>query len=521
MKQILRNPAFYYAMAVFSGILLTLGVFSLLPASEANMLFFCSSDALYLPSLFRDLFIEGHSITDWHLNPAPNFFPDMAAYFAIEGLTGNFQLTTIIFSVLQYFTIGFLLQKVFKAVFPNSSFSFPLLILLVTSCAILEGFFYSRYLLLVWLILINSYHVGSFMCALFCLWMCLRYIDGGSWRSLLLIFCTGILAALSDRIFIVLFTAPVLFALMVLCKKIQLSKILLLSSAIILASGAGYLIFVFLNDKYQYDIPREYLDKDAMLRSLSVFNDNLSSLISRRGFFSLLLYIFLLSTAGIGFMTISRFRSFNLRLKFYSLFFLAFTACVASAPILTATYFSVDCLRYNIFPVYLSGLNCAVLAMVYLTGPRLRRWGSVTLSLLSVALFITAASTVSIRSLNAFLDYYPELARETDECASKNGLKQGVANYWVAKKVTMYSRKNIRLLQVYPDLSYYPHVTNDKWAFGQKFDFVILNHFGDTSVYRRDISNVAKVECEGELQLVTCRPFTYVQQTGTRVQTIP
>ena len=46
-----------------------------------NRLF--DSDALYLPTLFSDIFANNGQIKDWFLTPAPYFFPDFPMFFSV------------------------------------------------------------------------------------------------------------------------------------------------------------------------------------------------------------------------------------------------------------------------------------------------------------------------------------------------------------------------------------------------------------------------------------------------------
>ena len=56
--------------------------------SDANVvdyeIHFLNSDTMYLPSIYYDIFKDGNSINTFHLNPAPNFFPDMGGALLID-----------------------------------------------------------------------------------------------------------------------------------------------------------------------------------------------------------------------------------------------------------------------------------------------------------------------------------------------------------------------------------------------------------------------------------------------------
>ena len=73
--------------------LLLLVVFSSFNDSAYN--FFFNSDTLYLPSVYKDLFIDGYGIKGWELNPSPNFFPDMSVYFLLSYFIGDLNSTSM------------------------------------------------------------------------------------------------------------------------------------------------------------------------------------------------------------------------------------------------------------------------------------------------------------------------------------------------------------------------------------------------------------------------------------------
>ncbi|MBE0640603.1 MAG: hypothetical protein IH599_01125, partial [Bacteroidales bacterium] len=128
-----------------------------------------SSDALYLPSIYRDWFIDGRGPVGWHFNPSPNFFPDMAAYFLLMFLTGgNIILSTSLYGLLQYFAIVLLFHAIIRR-FTDlhtarliTAFGNLLLAMLLIS-PIRESFMYlGSYLL------INSYHSSILVLTLTC-----------------------------------------------------------------------------------------------------------------------------------------------------------------------------------------------------------------------------------------------------------------------------------------------------------------------------------------------------------------
>src|SRR3954471_21858303 len=98
----INKPAWSFIVgALVFTCVITVAFFSHLYFNGVEWDLFLSSDALYLPSLYQDILIDKNSVADWHLNPAPNFFPDMAAYFILRFVCGNFIWSTFVFALLQ------------------------------------------------------------------------------------------------------------------------------------------------------------------------------------------------------------------------------------------------------------------------------------------------------------------------------------------------------------------------------------------------------------------------------------
>lgn len=66
-----------------------------------------------------------------------------------------------------------------------------------------------------------------------------------------------------------------------------------------------------------------------------------------------------------------------------------------------------------------------------------------------------------------------------------NHLKYGIADYWYAKVITMFSKNNLRVYSVYPSLMLYQHNANIHWYFGGNrgkynhpvFNFIVEGNF--------------------------------------------
>ncbi len=507
--KIKASPRLIRFTAVLAPLLLVISMYSqLVPWEQINLIF--STDTLYLPSIYQDVFEEGGSLQGWHLNGAPNFFPDMLVYFLLMAVCHHFVLATFLFSLLQVFAIIMLFNGIFRRVAPEA----PLHYLLFPSGAIcvilLEFFFMSKDTGFVFFLISNSFHTGAFVMAATGLYLSMRYLQENKQLLLFLLFIICILGAVSDRLFIVLFSGPLLFCLPFWAGKKK--QALILAATVTAGTVAGYLLFrkLEMGDFFHINRPHALLEYSRTGESWNIFSEQMLAYLKEPGFRALTLYMFIISFAAVTLIIIRLRKQRSSPVFFFCLFSVVFSICTFTAPILNGNYTGADTIRYNIYPFYVSGLNLAV----FLYAQRLRyqqlRTGGWLLGTGSVIIIVTALLHFSPAGLNAYFNYYPAESRLLDSLAEKHEFHRGVANYWVAKKISMFSKKNIKVHAVFDDLAAYPHVTNHNWHFGgHVFNFVVLNNFSDTSIYKHVVRQHEQVLFDERLQVAKTNNFTY------------
>ena len=116
-----KFPAFLLNVDIWfwTGIVLSIGflliIFSDIGDTSLTR-FYLSSDKIYHPIIFQDIFLDGTGINGWHLNGAPNFFPDMFIYFILMGVLRDPLVTDFVFSLLQYTGFLFLVYWLFRQI---------------------------------------------------------------------------------------------------------------------------------------------------------------------------------------------------------------------------------------------------------------------------------------------------------------------------------------------------------------------------------------------------------------------
>lgn len=193
-------------LAIFIGIGTLLMMIAKAPDWDYADVFF-RSDALYHASLYQDLIVEGGSITDWRVNPAPNFLPEMPLYFAVRAVAGSPSGAGILYGIVQYLLIlllaGMLLRQAgVKAMVPALT-----LVSLIMTCFwanfLIGGNFYAPFQ-----ILANGYHIGALLNGLFMTWWFFKGRTARPWYWWVLGVVYMAFAFVSDKLFLLAFLAP-------------------------------------------------------------------------------------------------------------------------------------------------------------------------------------------------------------------------------------------------------------------------------------------------------------------------
>ncbi len=505
ISHILYGNYLYYSSLLIV-VFLVLSVFCTLDENSYNWFF--SSDTLYLPSIYKDLFMDGGSIAGWHFNPAPNFFPDMLIYFILMLFTGSFLLSTAFFAVIQYVSIiilfrAILVQILDKRLVNNMAVMSNLLLAMYLVITIINHDLYQSFYLL-----INSYHTSVFTLSLLCYLLFILYMKSSERIYLALLFLISLLGVLSDQLMFISITFPILILSFFLKKSpYDKKKILLAGGLTALSSVLGMLAFILLRnlDAISFGSDHKMFAFDGIFNSTQLYINYILSIISQFNLnsFILLAAIFsLILGIVISSYNVIQKKKFN-DLSFYILFSTLFSLLMIVAPIVNGNFTGIDCFRYNIYPYYLGILNLPLL--IIRSKPWLNRVSALAISVLAVYYIILIINSFSITRLKAFSEYYPDKVKSIDRIAREEGLLKGIGNYWDAKFITMFSKQNVRVYAVYSSLTKYYHVANENWfnADTAIFNFVIdrdINHaaikeifYLDTIRYIQSSTSIIKV----------------------------
>lgn len=502
---------------------------------------FVNSDALYLPSIYQDLFVHRSGLKGWQLNSAPTFFPEMLLYFPLIALLKGTALTSVVYGLVQIFllmllTDRFLLladERISSTTRYLISFSFMLFPL---SALLGDGLIIPAQLFL------SGYHTGSFIISLLAMILALNYMKKGGRARLSFVGTITFLAVISDKLFIMSFVAPViLFSLLQVFRAGKKPRYLVLMAMLALTSFLGLITFKLIDNSEIIDfIPVhskmfQFQDIPEAMRALA---DHLTRVIityPTQRWLVLATLLFILSAIVYLIIYLRPYLSRKLEPDMetsYSLtlFLLLFVLLVSLTPVINGYYRGPSHIRYN-YPAFIMGTA----GFVYLTARLLspfpppswlkKYFPFICTILLFIVLLGVGIKNDSVKSLRLYVNHYPESVRILDELKTEHGLKYGLSGYWQAKYSTIFSRCNLRLYSI-SDKSYTPssyNASNENWYHdggrgshaNPVFNFLETSAFGHTdkltSLFGKHIDTLYK---QNDLLVIKVPDFKIDRESG-------
>jgi hypothetical protein len=325
---------------------------------------------------------------------------------------------------------------------------------------------FSHNFVFVFYFLSNSYHLGSFVLALLILNLTLRHFQSPRVINLLFIGLISFAGAMSDFLFIISASVPLLLTSIFLFKqnKVDLIKINIASIIGIVASLI-FLQFLQHNHFLQLDEANSFLDIENIVNSLKEFGYqtyvilaklDASTVIVVLSFISLALLtrnLYLILFKKIEVADSKKWLIVYSTIMVYSLF---------ASPVLAGNYTGPDTIRYNYHAYIL-----LIILLPYLIQSLWTREKKITFNLnylLALKAVLVFCFTISISiSGNNYFKFQPKKAEIADDFSRATGLKTGAGSYWDAKLITMFSKENVIILCTFENLIPYDHVANSSW----------------------------------------------------------
>jgi len=503
--------------------------------NSENINTYLSSDMLYLPSIYKDLFIDKSGLAGWNLNAAPNFLPDMLIFFIIRSFFNHFIPPCFIFSLLQVLTVIVLLAILYKSIFKklnyiHLSYASLLMSMFLLVYLVNHDFIYSFYMLSI------SYHVGGFIMAIISMILLFRYLKTKKKFHLLILFIVILLSVINDRLFLFMFSFPVFSLLLMLLLKKE-NKILYIKilAANTIALLLGLFLFRMLRlSGYVHIISLSWkaFNFENIIPSLKIFLEQHIFYISKfdfRGIIDLLFLFSFVTHIILLYKNLSKAlkgKDFNRKELTYLLIFTSFLFITLIAPIINGSYVSQAIFRYNIYSLYAGVFSFGYLIYKIQSSYKLSiNYLTIILVILMISESIFIINRVSNqnikRGLSDFMNYYPEEVQSIDQLAKENNLRYGIAEYWNAKYITMLSKQNLRVYTVLNNLGAWYHVTNQNWFYkggkgeygNPEFNFVITQRLIKENITKQLGNPIDTLYCSNGLEIFVFPEFVFNKKT--------
>lgn len=522
-----------FVLSVLINVVLTIIIFATI--NEKQIYTYFNSDTLYLPSIYKDLIIDKSGLGGWHLNGAPNFIPDMFLFFIVRSFFNHFIPACFAFSLIQLVIILVLLSVLYKSITNSINYihlSFAALLmsffLLVTLAN--NDFVYTFYLLSI------SYHLGAFIMLLISLILLFNYIKNNSRIYLTILIILNIVSIINDRLYLVMFSFPIYTLILTLFlkteKKKQYIKILIYNTISILLGLFLFRMLRLSGYVHIINLSWKVFSFDNIIPALKIFMNQHTFYLKELDFRGIINLMFIASFFIHLYLLIKNIiliinkKDFNETEFIYLLIFTSSTFIILITPIINGNYVSWALLRYNIYSLYWGVFSYAFLLYKLSTKTRI----SLNYLAFIVVIFLCIETIFTIKKINNnnitegltnFMTYYPENVKCIDELSEKEDLRFGIAEYWKAKYITMFSKKDVRVYTVMDNLTIWYHVMNQNWYYQNKkgkfanpeFNFVLTN-----GINKEEINNylgipVDTISCNDNWEIFKYKTFQFYNKT--------
>ncbi len=448
---------------------------------------FFNSDALFFPSFFKNIFLEGKHFADWVLPPSSYLFPD-ALLYAIAYILGTNAFTQIlVFAILQSILFFYLISTLLSLFIRRSdAFSYSAII---CSNVILLGLYSADPF---GLSFIDVFHFGSLLSFLILSILLLKFHSAVSIKSKYFIGALTVFiatcSALSDRLILIQFIVPILLiGIYFSCAGSKSKRVLqfgiLLSIGYLLALILGK-IFLPEMGSLEYGIGLGSIsDKSMMFANWLISKPILIQFTLV--FLPISLYfaiLFLRQNGSDASQNVAQQR------------LIAYLVLVSIALTLLVTGLS----NRDFTPRYL--LPFLFLPPVFLFILLSEGKSRILVSLLFVSSCLAIfANHGKEKSPVLFYTYYPEFVRCVDTLAKRHHVSRGIAQYWDAIPLYVFSNAGLDVVPVIDDGSPMRFAFNNN-DFSGEFSFAVIDN-NATGLYK-----ISRTAIE---QRLSNKPFEY------------
>ena len=471
----------------YSGILLISIIAIYMTANHVAQWFLYNSDSLWMEDYLHDWLIRGVDMRTWMTPGAPNFFPGMLIYGLFRYATGSvywgfigYGFVMIIFYVGMIYCLLSLISEISRVHKLWLSMLCTSVLLLAT---ILLGSQFN-YLRMpdFWQLFEPTGHGEAIANSLFAIYLILRWIRdpdrGYVWLLLLLLL--SVTASLSDRLYAVWFEYPTLGAavILLLLRRISWRPLVRLVSVLLISDVIGREIFVWIVPVQQ--VPYKLSFNEGLQLSfrfyLVLFNGGwyhpfvLFSYVCLVGI--TIRVLFFAWKARSGQVLVSQ--------ETTKLFLLPYATLV-----LPSSFFAMSLINRPETQYITGGDLVAISLWVFLLtmssfGLRLwmKGWFHTVIITIQVGYIClrVISSPASWSSILTIPNPYSELVTCLDSHVKDFKGGAGLADYWQARRINLYSQRGLRVDQALgEDLTIFQWVSNREMLDDRKHTFVLTD----------------------------------------------
>jgi hypothetical protein len=438
-------------------------------------------DSLFIPLVTEDIIHRGGKLTDWHMNQAPLFIPDMLISAILTVLVGDPIIRVVAAAVIQvlltFAAIWYLAAKTVQRRYPV--YALLALVIILWEGFIPEDRFVDKFFMHIFAhIFALTFHYGTFICVLLlaCFWFAVedkeRPGGGRALIAFILVFC--VLGGASDLLFIAQAGAPLMATALLIygVNSAYSRRRVLVPAAAFACAVAGAVLYRHLNDKAPADNLTATIDVilafiPIRLRGLHYL---MSVVMSGTRLYTVLLagYLVLVMFAFVRLFTRQAQTDHEKNLLFLTVYSFASIAATLLAQFLFAPDDIVD--RYSI-PLFFFPL---IIPALYLGQVRVKGTAVAALCLCVGMTAVLAGNVINhVGQFGARRSHYSEIAC-IDAVLAETGARHGIAEYWFARALLFFSTHELRTAQFdFPALLPHPSLASERY-FGDGYDFIII-----------------------------------------------
>jgi hypothetical protein len=409
-----------------------------------------SSEPCYIPFLYKDIVEYKSSFNEWTFQPAPSIFPEMICYFLLQSIFNDFRISILLYLLLQLIAFIYGWGKLadlfcddddskYKAktiiVFLTAIAVFPIL---PSSCSFISSLFFS-----------TTDHFALMMILpynLFFVFQCFLKNNFSGFHIKLFALCViNFLMVLSDLLYFVEILVPILVILAIISIHTQKNKrkiwnvILLFLTAAIL----GYIAF---KAYIPSSLFRSYIEFAPFkkIKTLNLVLTKCLDVLNKEG----------LCVIAIGVIAQVVFVIYTIKQKktpsplyYFTLFCLVsflttVLGCIIIAGNAGIRYLLVSLLGPFIWLIYL------ILPHLNKNKYEILLW-LLLFSGIVFELYIYPLKPAALME-NTLKTPYPVWLQKLDVYCKNHNLKEGLADYWHARYIDIFSKEKLRMGQICP-----------------------------------------------------------------------